>query len=276
MKSPALCVFLGIMAAVASGQGQSAKPAFEVASIKPSDPNPANTIWIGMEANAGTVHYSNITLRDCIRAAYRVRDFQIQGPDWIRDARYEITAKLGTGTLDQIPEMLQSLLEERFKLSLSRSTKDQSVYALVPGKDGPKLKVAEENGASQRATALGPDGKPRPAMWYQTLPSGIELHAPAATLATVTELLSRFMERPVVDMTGMNGQYDLTLTFMPEIMPGGTSASAAANREGKAAFPEPGPSLSDAVSQYGLKLEARKAPMETLTVVHAEKTPTEN
>jgi uncharacterized protein (TIGR03435 family) len=275
MKSRAVSLLLVVLAGVASGQGQSEKPTFEVASIKPSDPNPSNTVWIGMDANAGTVRYTNITLRDCIRAAYRVRDFQVQGPDWIRDARYEITAKLGAGTPDQIPEMLQSLLEERFKLSLRRSTKDQPVYALVLGKDGPRLKVAEAKVAGELMTALGPDGKPRPAMNYAVLPSGVRLRAPAATLATVVEFLSRLMERPVVDMTGLTGQYDLTLMFMPEIM-GGTSASAATNGEGKPAFPEPGPSLFDAVQQYGLKLEARKTPMELLTVVHAERTPTEN
>jgi len=275
MKTRVVSVSLIVLAGVASAQGQSEKPTFEVASIKPSDPNPENTLWIGMEANPGTVRFTNITLRDCIRAAYRVRDFQVQGPDWIRDARYEITAKLGVGTQDQIPEMLQSLLEERFKLSLRRSTKDQPVYALVPGKDGPRLKVAEGKVAGQLMTALGPDGKPRPAMTYAVLPSGVQLRAPAATLATVVELLSRFMERPVVDMTGITGQYDLTLTFMPEIM-GGMAASAATNADGRLAFPEPGPSLFDAVQQYGLKLEARSAPMELLTLVHAERTPTEN
>ena len=112
-------------------------------------------------------------------------------------------------------------------------------------------------------------------MTYQVLTSGVELRAPAATLATVAEFLSRLMERPVVDMTGLTGQYDLVLTFMPEIM-GGTSASAATNADGRLAFTEPGPSLFDAVQQYGLKLEARKAPMEMLIVVHAERTPTEN
>jgi len=274
MKSQAVALSLAVLAGIASGQAQSAKPAFEVASIKPSDPNPENAVWIGMDANAGTVHYTNITLRDCIRAAYRVRDFQVDGPDWIRDARYEITAKLGAGTQDQIPEMLQSLLEERFKLSLRRGTKDQQVNALVLGKDGPRLKAGEAPVAG-RVTALGPDGKPRPAMSYGMLPSGIRLRAPAATLATVVEFLSRFMDRPVVDMTGLSGQYDLTLTFMPEIM-AGVSAGAATNGDGKLAFPEPGPSLFEAVQQYGLKLEARKAPMEMLTVVHAEKTPTEN
>jgi uncharacterized protein (TIGR03435 family) len=275
MKSQGVSLLLAVLTGVASGQGQSQKPTFEVASIKPSDPNPENTIWIGMEANGGTVRYTNITLRDCIRAAYRVRDFQVQGPDWIRDARYEITAKLGAGTQDQIPEMLQSLLEERFKLSLSRSTKDQPVYALVLGKDGPTLKAAEAKVAVQLMTALGPDGKPRPAMSYVVRASGVEVRAPAATLATVVEMLSRFMVRPVVDMTGTIGQYDLTLTFMPEIIAGGMSATTA-TVDGRLIFPEPGPSLFDAVLQYGLKLEARKAPMELLTVVHAERTPTEN
>ena len=110
-------------------------------------------------------------------------------------------------------------------------------------------------------------------MTYQVLPSGIQLRAPAATLATVVEFLSRLMARPVVDMTGLSGQYDLTLMFMPEVMAG---ISATATGDGKPVFSEPGPSLFDAVQECGLKLEARKAPMEMLTVVHAEKTPTEN
>ena len=137
MKWQAVFLLLAVLAGIASGQGQSAKPTFEVASIKPADPNPKNTVWIGMDANAGTVRYTNITLRDYVGSTYRVRDFQVEGPDWIRDARYEITAKLVAGTQDQIPEMLQSLLEERFKLSLRRGTKDQQVNALVLGKDGP-------------------------------------------------------------------------------------------------------------------------------------------
>jgi uncharacterized protein (TIGR03435 family) len=83
------------------------------------------------------------------------------------------------------------------------------------------------------------------------------------------------MERPVVDMTGLNGQYDLTLTFIPEVI-GGMPSGSAKNGDGTLMFREPGPSLFDAVRQYGLKLEARKAPLEMLTVIHAEKTPTEN
>ncbi len=268
-------MLLAVLPSIVSGQRQAGKPAFEVASIKPSDPNPANTIWVGMDANAGMVQYRNITLQDCIRAAYRVRDFQIRGPAWIRDDRYEISAKLGSGGQDQIPEMMQSLLEERFKLSLRRDRKDQLVDALSPDQGGPRLKVADVKSVDPSITALGPDGKPRPAMTYQILASGLQLRAPVATLAAVAELLSRFMERPVVDMTGLTGQYDLTLLFTPEIFRG-MAAGSATGPDGDRLFSEPGPSLFDAVQQYGLKLEARKVPIEMLTVIHVERTPTAN
>jgi uncharacterized protein (TIGR03435 family) len=105
------------------------------------DPNPANRMFIGMKADAGIVHYTSITLKDCIRAAYRVRDFQIQGPDWMSSVRFDINAKLPAGaSTEQIPEMMQALLAERFGMVLEHGTKEQTVYALVTGRDGPKLK----------------------------------------------------------------------------------------------------------------------------------------
>lgn len=264
------CVF----AAGGFAQQKADKPAFEVATIKPSDPNPSNPIWIGMNADAGMVQYTNITLKDCIRAAYRVRDFQIQGPAWIGDARFEITAKLGAGSRDQIPEMLQALLADRFKLSLRHETTEQSVYALVQGRGTPSLKPAEAKADTQGMTVVGTDGKPRQSVMFSLAPSGVRLTAPSATLPTFVELMSRFTARPVVDLTGLPGLYDLTLTFAPET----TRALPAEWKapDGSVSFPEPGPSIFEAVQQYGLKLEARKAPLEMLTVIHAEKTPTEN
>ncbi len=239
-----------------------------------------------MNADAGMVHYTNITLKDCIRAAWRVRDFQIQGPPWITSARFEITAKLATGApLDRIPEMLQALLAERFKLSLRHDSKEQSVYALIvgksaTGKSAPKLKPATtipDDG--QALTAVGPDGKPRPPMMLQLLPSGVHLFARSASLASFVELMSRFTERPVVDLTGIEGQFDLDLTFAPETtrgVPAGTITGEPRGLDSTRSAAEPAPSIFDAVQKYGLKLEARKAPMELLTVTHIEKTPTEN
>jgi uncharacterized protein (TIGR03435 family) len=254
----------------------SDKPAFEVASIKPSDPNPSNRMFVGMRSDAGMVRYTNITLKDCIRAAYRVRDFQIQAPDWMNSARFEITAKLpAAASMEQIPEMMQGLLRERFGLVLQRGTKEQSVYVLAVGKDGPKLKPAVARAENQAVTALGVDGKPRQGIMIQFATSGIVIHAPAASLATVAETISRFTERPVVDMTGLQGQYQFELAFEPETMRGMTDPRVGPDGSRTAAG-DPAPSVSEAVRQYGLKLEARKAPIEMLTVIHVEKTPTEN
>ncbi len=133
MKLSAACACL-LSLGTAFGFGTSEKPAFEVASIKPADPG-LSQVFVGMSADRAQVTYTNITLKDCIRAAYCVRYFQVIGPDWISRARYNITAKLPPGASpDQIPEMLQSLLVERFRLTIERDTKEQPVYALVVGK----------------------------------------------------------------------------------------------------------------------------------------------
>jgi uncharacterized protein (TIGR03435 family) len=261
---------------LASGQQPKVKPSFEVASIKPFDLDPSVQMWTGMTVDAGIVRYTNIPLKVLIRTAYRVRDFQIEAPEWTDDARFQIIAKLPAGApQSQIPDMLQALLEDRFKLSLRRDSKERSVYALMVGKEGPKLKRAQEKADDKAPKSLGADGKPRALMGYQALPAGVRIQAPAASLANLAELLSRFMERPVVDMTGLDGQYEFDLTFAPESLrnlpPRGTLSP-----DGREIFSEPTISLSSAVQPFGLKLERRKLPLEVLTIVHIERTPTEN
>ena len=252
------------------------QPRFEVASIKPSDPNPDNPMFIGMSADGAMVKYTNITLRDCVRGAYRVRDFQIVGPDWMTKARFEISAKLPAGAAtDQIPEMLQTLLAERFKLEIRRDSKEQNVYALMVGNGGAKLKPAEIKGDNKSPKALGPDGKPRDLIMYGFAPGGgVTITAPSASVASVAWLMSRFTARPVADMTGIEGQYEFKLSFaaetninLPTGPPPGLEPAPSA---------EPAQSVFDAVKQYGLRLEARKAPVEMLVVTHLEKEPTEN
>lgn len=252
-------------------------PKFEVASIKVSDPNPDSPLFIGMSADGAMVKYTNITLRDCIRGAYRVMDFQIVGPDWMTKARYEISAKLPTGaSADQIPEMLQELLVERFKLEIRRDMKEHNVYALTVRNGGAKLKPSERKTDNNSPKALGPDGKPRPMMMFAFLPGGaITITAPSASLASLVGLMSRFTVRPIVDMTGIEGLYDFKLTFAAETNPG-LNTPAPPGPDGAVTSAEPAPSLFDAVKQYGLRMEARKAPIEMITVTHLEKTPTEN
>lgn len=137
-------------------------PKFEVASIKLFDPNAQNTMFIGMSADGAMVNYTNITLFDCIRGAYRVRDFQITGPDWMTKASFAISAKLPlNASSDQIPEMLQALLADRFELEIRREMREQNVYVLSVGNGGAKLKPAEAKPDDNAPKVLGPDGQPR-------------------------------------------------------------------------------------------------------------------
>ena len=271
-----LALFSAALPAAFAQQKPAEAPGFEVASIKPSDPNPSSPMFIGMSADGAMVKYTNITLRDCIRGAYRVREFQIVGPDWMTRARFEISAKLPQGaSADQIPEMLQALLAERFKLEVRREMKEEDVYALVAGNGGAKLKPTEVKPDNNSPKALGPDGRPREMMMYGFPPGGVGITAPAASLASLAGIMSFFTSRPVVDMTGIEGQYDFKFTFAPE-RNGNVTAGAAPGPDGAPIPVEPAPSVFDAVKQYGLRLEARKAPIETLIVTHLEKTPTEN
>src|SRR6202011_3569884 len=182
MKSFTMCACL-LSCCAAFGQQPPEKIAFEVASIKPAQPMPMGRMRIGMNADAGMLRYTNVTLKDCIRNAYRVKDFQVQGPDSIESARFDIVAKLPAGSSpDQIPEMLQALLADRFKLTLHRDTKEHAIYALVVGKGGAKLKPAEI--AAGEAAAPGGNsvrgGMQRNAAVMQTDGAGAHLKAPSA------------------------------------------------------------------------------------------------
>jgi uncharacterized protein (TIGR03435 family) len=255
---------------IALAQQPPAKPTFEVAVVRPLDPNSA--ILVGMSADPSIVRYRNLNLRDAIRGAYKVRDYQVVGPDWMSTARFEVDAKLPAGaSTDQIPEMFQSLLEERFKLTWRRETKEMQVYALLPGKDGPKLKEAQKLKEDQ-PMAMGTDGKPRPLMYYGGSSASVTLTAPSANFFALVGLIGRFISRPVVDETGIEGQYDFSLTFAPEE----TALLGAAPPNSPLAASDPAPTLSEAVKKYGLRIETRKVPVEMFILTHIERTPAEN
>src|SRR5215469_15021168 len=125
-----------------------ARPAFEVASIKPAPPITqlaeqfrSGKAHIGMSIDGARVEFGFVSLADLIVQAYKIQPFQLNGPDWMKQERFDVLAKLSDGaSKDHVPEMLQALLAERFKLSIHRDTKEQPVYALVVGKNGLKMK----------------------------------------------------------------------------------------------------------------------------------------
>jgi uncharacterized protein (TIGR03435 family) len=255
---------------ITQAQNDAHKPAFEVATVRPAEPNLADSVFVGMSADPSFVAYRNTTLRDAIRGAYKIRDFQIVGPDWMSTARFDIGAKLPAGAApDQIPEMFQALLEERFKLIYHREPKEMQVYSLQVGKDGPKLKKPEIEAPNQ-PMAMGTDGKPRSAVMFGGPLSAMTITAPSASVLTLAGVMSRFTSRPVVDDTGIEGQYDFSLTFAAETdagLPRGYQSSQPG---------DPAPTVSEAVKKYGFRIEPRKATVDLFVVTHLEKTPTEN
>jgi len=147
-----MCTGIMLVGILASGFSQIAPPAFEVASVKPAPLPPSGrarpTGAAGPLSNGpGQISYPNISLHTLLTSAYGVKDYQISGPSWLDSERFEIIAKLPPGTSkEQIPVMLQRLLADRFKLKLHREEKELPIYALVIGKNGPKLKESHGDG----------------------------------------------------------------------------------------------------------------------------------
>ena len=143
------------------GHVRAAGPEFEVANITPAaQPSPelfrSGKIHIGMTSDATRVDIGGMPLTTAIQQAFRVKPFQVAAPDWARESRWDILAKIPEGgSQEQIPEMLQALLADRFKLVIHHEQREQPVYELVVGKGGPKLEASEAGDeAAGNATAV--------------------------------------------------------------------------------------------------------------------------
>jgi uncharacterized protein (TIGR03435 family) len=277
---------IAISACIAFTQG--VPPAFEVASVKPAGPSPAGRTAAFVRNLPGRIEYPSVTLKTVLARAYGMKATQINGPAWIDSEHYEIIAKLPAGAAEeQIPAMLQTLLAERFQLAVHKETKEETVYALVVGKNGPKLKRSDEGPAGD-AAAPGPEGaKPvRPRGATLAMSAG-KIEFTETTIDAFARTLAHLLHRPVVDMTQIEGKYDIVLEFPPDELPGmpriggavpPVAVAGADGQGGGGPVPEraPAASIFTAIQQLGLKLESRKAPVERLIVDRAERVPSEN
>jgi uncharacterized protein (TIGR03435 family) len=218
---------------------------FEVASIKPSKAAPGSG---GVSARSGLLRSVNVTLKRSIMGAYEIGPNQIfGGPDWLDTERFDITAKADEPVGDHaLMAMLQTLMAERFKLAIHRETRPIQAYVLEIGRNGSKLKKGD-GGVSSTDNGRG------------------NLLVKNTTLDRFAEVLSRQMDLPVVNRTGLDGAFNVELRWTPE------------NRQAKPGdAPPDGPSIFTAIQeQLGLRLRAEKVPIEVLVIDHAEK-PTEN
>ncbi len=220
--------------------GQNPAPRFEVASVRPSQPGVDGTAIL-CESGRFTVYHN--TLKSLIQLAWRVRDVQVTGgPGWIDSDQFYIAAKGDPAATDnQCGAMVQALLMDRSKLTLQRETRQLPVYGLVVDPKGPKFHASA---ASARPDMTGGPG---------------QLKATKISTGILAQSLSRQLDRPVLDLTGLTGRYDFALEWTPE----GDTAGA-------------GPSIFTAMQeQLGLRLETKTGPVETLVIEHVEK-PKEN
>ena len=250
--------FVLVLSAIASlGRGLKAQScsAFDVASIR------VNTSGAGggyPELAPGGRRFTaaNQLILELIMFAYDVSPLQISGiPSAFSHERYDVTAACEQPiTKAQLPHLLQALLAERFHLSIHRESKDQPVYALLTGKGGPKLHEASQGG-----------GKPG------LRQSGYSFAFTNATMLNLAGLLSQLSGRKVLDRTGLNGQYDFTLTYVPSRSgPGREESNASpADNVPDSAFPD---SVFTALrEQLGLNLESKKSQVESIVVDHLDR-----
>ena len=254
---------------------------FEVASIKPSDPGERGVMI--QFAPGGRFVAKNVTLKSLVAMAYDVRDFQLSGgPAWAGTVRYDINAKPDAVseaddphkiTTDEQREKfqerqrmrIQALLADRFQLKIGHSTKELPIYVLKVAKNGPKLQEWKEDGGSPfQGARIGRPG---------------HLTGRKVSMKFLTQLLAGNVGRPVIDQTGLTGDYDFNLEWTPDQnQPGGFGGPGGPGPDGlRPPPPDPnGPSIFTAIEeQLGLKLESQKGPVEMLTIDAVEK-PSEN
>jgi uncharacterized protein (TIGR03435 family) len=227
---------------------------FDVASIKPSDPNRP-----GVPYRVGPDSFSmQGRLKDLIQQAYEVEDYQVaDGPAWMQSERYDVQAKAATAaSRHEIRLMLQALLEERFHLKMHRETKTMAGYVLRVDKNGAKLPPPQPGFApdAQGVIQIG----------------GGEIWGRGASMKNLARGLRFELDVPVMDETKIAGNYDFKLRFEEgnrdlEEKPDGPRMGGA---------PAAG-SVFTALKEVGLRLESGKLPIEVLVIDSAER-PSEN
>lgn len=242
-----LCAWVGAAAA--------APVAFEVVSIKAvpqPTPNPAGT-GMAFKVDQARVFLTGYPLFLILTRAFRVQSPQLDAPDFTHSEFFEIQAKVPEGAEpEQVPEMLQTMLAERFKLAYHREARDYKMDVLSVGKNGMKLP----------RLAAGTPG----AYSEKQLPDGSTRITQTGTVTALFPVMNSFGGLQMVDETGLDGIYRW-VREMPPPAPGGSLQDYQAAEQD---------SFRAMIEAAGLRLETRKVKKETIVVDHLEKVPTEN
>ena len=211
---------------------------FEVVSVKPAlNPNREHS---GVYTGHGRLSATNITLKNCVMRAYHVGQTQIAGgPDWLDTATFDIEARAATAIEDDnaLTAMLQPLLADRFKLVLHHESRSTEAYVLEVAKNGPRLSRTEPGEANTNSRRGS-------------------IQAQHSSMDHLAEVLGRFLDRPILNRTELDGVYNLNLQWTPDTSPADTPDRV---------------SIFTAVQeQLGLRLRAEKI-VDTLVIDRAER-----
>jgi uncharacterized protein (TIGR03435 family) len=253
MRSLTAASLAVLASCLAVAQDAATKPAFEVASVKPSPPQ-GGPMGIGLFTYpGGRIHATSYTLRMLIHDAYNLEMYKILGgPRWADDDRFDVEAKPPASSESskfvpanfksppnpEMRQMLQALLAERFQLKVHTETRKESVYALVVAKGGPKLK-------QPASTTVQP--------FVSFFPHG--LSGENATMDQLVERMATIFGRPVLNHTGIQGNFDFLIDYPPD--------DAATDRTVLL--------LSAIQVQIGLKLETQPGSIDVIVIDRAEK-----
>jgi uncharacterized protein (TIGR03435 family) len=232
---------------------------FEVASIKPNNSGRPTILSNPLAWTGGRFTATNVTMVDVLVRVYPTRRIQMRGgPDWVDTDRFDIIAKADDAEGDVKPEqrngMVQTLLEDRFKLKMHVESKETDVLALVPDNSGPKLQISKEGSVPSLAT--GERG---------------QLIFTTTSMGTLANTLSNILQTPVVDGTNITGLFDFTLDPARFVMAQSPNSAAPPTTD---SFGRAQAIVQAVQEQLGLKLQKRKATLDITFIDRAEK-PTE-
>jgi len=286
---------IGIVITAASTFAQAipdSEPTFDVASIKPSIPGTRQLLTI---QPGGRLVVNNFSLKVLVGLAYHLQGFQLADVDnsmstdqWSIEAKADDISVIPPWAPPYIPEViavrLRSLLKERFLLKTHSETRNLQVYTLVVDKSGPKLAAVDSPSHSSQEQHNGPATQAPlgSSNGSRTPPPGSFLAGPGAivgsavTMNQIITILSRFMDRPLIDRTGLTAFYNVRLQFAPDSAPRMLSKASPSVDGSSAESLAANPSIFVALQeQLGLKLESKQEPVEILLIVSDRKT-TEN
>lgn len=294
---------------------------FDVASIKPSADISAvisagKMPHVGVKVDDHRADFGYSTLAQLITYAFKVKAYQVSGPDWIKSSHWDVEATLPEGAnKDQVPQMMQALLADRFKLVIHHDTKDMSVLALEVGKNGIKMvpsppdpppteqpddkdaKVVDTGSGQVKVKTTGKIGEGGTTQ-ISGGPGGnvkvsfdngmLHMQSSKMSMDLLTQQLTGFIGEPVIDHTDLKGTYvvavDISMEDLQAIAKSSgivfAGAGPAAGQSNSSAVPtasDPsGNSVYASIEKLGLKLNKEKLPVEMIVVDHLEKVPTEN